>query len=308
MKLSVDFAFAGIRIITKNPAAVLLWSLLATVVSLVTTVVMVAMAGPALTALQTYEPAQDGDPAQLMTHFAELAPVWAIALVVAILSASIIQCAVFRSQLRPQEGGIGFMKLGGDEVRQFIVFILYILAFIVFYILFAIVAGILIGIAAGVMAVNAIAGGILIGVAIVTEFVAFLYITSRWSLVLVQSYDERKINIFGSLKLTKGNGWALFGGYFLLGIVMMIAMIVIYGIMFGVTMGVTLGNGDLASVFQQMTQPNMSSVSALFTPVFIIQTLVGGLLSGAFYAMIHGATVSAYQTLMAKNASKADLF
>ena len=144
---------------------------------------------------------------------------------------------------------------------------------------------------------------------VIGAFVAFLYFVSRWSLVLVQSYDEKKINIFGSLKLTKGAGWTLFFGYFLLGIVLIIAMIVIYAVLFGVTMGASLGSGgDLASALQKMTQPDMSSLTSLFTVSFIIQTLVGGLLSGVVYALMYGASVSAYRTLAAKNTGKADVF
>jgi hypothetical protein len=305
MKLSIDFAFAGFDIVKKHPVAVLLWGVAAMVFGLVASVLMVAMAGPAIMALQAQGETPATDPSQVFGQLGAMAPGWLLAMVIGLLSTAIIQCAVFRSQLRPDDGGFAFMKLGGDEVRQIVVTILYFLAFMVFYLLFAIVVGIL----AVTTRLLGEAGGIAMIFVVIGAFVAFLYIVSRWSLVLVQSYDERKINIFGSLKLTKGAGWTLFFGYFLLGIVMLIAVIVIYGILFGITMGASLGNGaDLASAFQKMTQPDMSSVTSLFTVSFIIQTLVSGLLSGIVYALMYGASVSAYQTLTAKNTSKADLF
>jgi hypothetical protein len=305
MKLSIDFAFAGFDIIKKNPVAVLLWGVAAMVFGLLASVLMVAMAGPAIMALQAQGETPATDPSQVFGQLGAMAPGWLLAMVIGLLSAAIIQCAVFRSQLRPSEGGFGFMKLGGDEIRQVVVTILYFLALMVFYILFAIVIGIL----AVMTRLLGDAGGIAMIFIVIGAFVAFLYFVSRWSLVLVQSYDEKKINIFGSLKLTKGAGWTLFFGYFLLGIVLIIAMIVIYAVLFGVTMGASLGSGgDLASALQQMTQPDMSSVTALFTVSFIIQTLVGGLLSGVVYALMYGASVSAYRTLAAKNTGKADVF
>lgn len=305
MKLSIDFAFAGFDIIRKHPVAVLLWGVAAMVFGVLASVIMVAMAGPAIMALQAQGQTPAADPTQVFGQLGAMAPGWLIAMVIGLVSGAIIQCAVFRSQLRPGEGGFGFMKLGGDEFRQVAVTILYALAIFVFYILFALVIGIL-------TVITRFAGeasGIAMVVVIIAAIAAFLYILSRWSLVLVQSYDERRINIFGSLKLTKGAGWTLFFGYLLLGIVMVIAMIVIYAILFGVTMGGTLSSGgDLASAFQKMTQPDMSSVTSLFTLSFIIQTLISGLLSGAFYAVMYGASVSAYQTLTAKKTSKADVF
>lgn len=305
MKLSIDFAFAGFDIIKKNPVAVLLWGVAAMVFGLLGSVLMVAMAGPAIMALQAHGQTPAADPSQVFGQLGAMAPGWLLAMVIGLLSAAIIQCAVFRSQLRPSEGGFGFMKLGGDEVRQVVVTILYFLALMVFYLLFAIVIGIL----AVMTRLLGQASGIATVIVVIGAIVAFAYIVSRWSLVLVQSYDEKKINVFGSLKLTKGAGWTLFFGYFLLGLVLIIAMILIYAILFGITMGASLGNGgDLVSAFQKMTQPDMSSVASLFTASFIIQTLVSGLVSGMVYALMYGASVSAYQTLTAKNASKADLF
>jgi hypothetical protein len=305
MKLSIDFAFAGFDIIKKNPLAVLLWGVAAMVFGLLSSVLMIAIAGPAIMALQAQGETPTADPSQVFGQLGALAPVWLIMIIIGLLSGAIIQCAVFRSQLRPGDGGFGFMKLGGDEVRQVIVTILYFLAFMVFYVLFAVVFGIL----AAMTGFLGEARGIGIFVIVIAGFATFLYIISRWSLVLVQSYDERKINIFGSLKLTKGAGWTLFFGYLLLGIVLIIAVIIIYAILFGATMGASLGSGgDLVSSLQKMTQPDMSSLPALFTVSFIIQTLVSGLLSGVVYALMYGASVSAYQTLTAKNTVKADVF
>jgi hypothetical protein len=309
MKLSIDFAFAGFDIIRKHPVAVLLWGVAAMVFGLLTTVLMVAMAGPALMALQAQGETPSADPSQVFGRLGAMAPVWLIAIVIGLLSGTIIQCAVFRSQLRPKDGGLGFMKLGGDEVRQAVVSILYFLAFMIFYVLFVLVVSIVIGLLAAITSPLGNASGIIAVILVVVAFVAFFYIMSRWSLVLVQSYDERKINIFGSLKLTKGAGWTLFFGYFLLGIVVIIAAVVIYAILFGATMGASLGSGgDLTSALRQMGQRDMSSVAALFTVSFLIQTLVGGLLSGVAYALMYGASVSAYRTLATKNTSKADLF
>lgn len=306
MKLSIDFAFAGFDIIRKNPVAVFLWGVAAMVFGLVASVLMVAMAGPALMAFQSQGSAPPTDPSQVFGQLGALVPAWLIAMAIGLLSGAIIQCGVFRSQLRPNEGGLGFMKLGGDEFRQVAVTIISFLVFMVVYFLF-IIAVLILSLMTRLL--GEAGSSIAMVFVFIGGFVAFLYFLSRWSLVLVQSYDERKINIFGSLKLTKGAGWTLFFGYLLLGIVAIVALILIGAIAVGITMGTTLGSGgDLASAFQKMTQPDMSSIPALFSVSFIIQTLISGLISGVFYAVMYGASVSAYRTLTASSASKAELF
>ena len=62
MKLSIDFAFAGFDIIKKNPVAVLLWGVAAMVFGLLASVLMVAMAGPAIMALQAQGETPATDP------------------------------------------------------------------------------------------------------------------------------------------------------------------------------------------------------------------------------------------------------
>ncbi|ESQ80081.1 hypothetical protein [Asticcacaulis sp. YBE204] len=305
MKLSIDFAFAGLAIIRKNPVAVLTWGAVALVVSLVTNVITIVLAGSALATLQGYEQSPPSDPMAVFGQIGAMAPALILSIVIGLTVAAVIQCAVFRSQLQPEARGFAYLQLGAAEVRQIFATILWTLAFIGFYILFAVAVGISVGLLSLVTQINGFLGGLLIFIAGVAAFVGFLYVLSRWSLVMIQSYAEEKIDIFGSFKLTKGNGWTLLGGYLLLGLATIIVMIVVYGVLFGITMG---AGGDFMSSIQQMSQPDVTSLSALLTPGFLIQLIVGGLLSGVFYAVMHGAAVSAYQTLTDKKIASASVF
>ncbi|MDC7683970.1 hypothetical protein PQU92_11835 [Asticcacaulis sp. BYS171W] len=304
MKLSIDFAFAGIEIIKKNPLAVLIWGAVALVVSVVTNVVTIVLAGSALSTLKGYEQSPPSDPMAVFGAIGDMAPAIILSVIIGLTVAAVIQCAVFRSQLEPEARGFAYLQLGAAEIRQILATILWTLAFFVFYLLFALAVGIVIGLLSLVTKISGILGGLLIFVAGVGAFVAFFYVLCRWSLVMVQTYAEGKINIFGSFKLTEGNGWTLLGGYLLLVLATIILMIIVYGVMFGITMG---AGGDFMSSIQQMSQPDVTSLSALLTPGFVIQLVVGGLLSGVFYALIHGAAVSAYQTL-ARKKTNLDIF
>ncbi len=305
MKLSVDFAFAGIEIIKKNPLAVLVWGLVYLVVSVVSSLLIVAVAGPALTALQNYQTAPDADPMQVFGHLGALVPVYLIAGVLGLISSAIIQCAVFRSQLQPGAGGFASLKLGGDEFRQILVGILWALALALFYVLFGIALAISIGLISLIGQVSEIVAGILIFLLVVGGIVAFLYVVSRWSLASVQSFAEKKINIFGSFKLTEGQGWKLLGGYLLLGLVMIVIMIIVYSLVFALVVGTS---GGWVQAITQMSRPDMSSVTALLTPIFFAQTIVSSLLMGGFYALIYGASAAAYSALSDKATRSVEVF
>ncbi|MFT3995772.1 MAG: hypothetical protein QM667_00070 [Asticcacaulis sp.] len=305
MKLTIDFAFAGAEIIRKHPMAVLSWGVAYLVLSVVTTILTVVLGGEALATLMSYNQNPPSDPLAVFEPMGALAPIWAISCVLSLLVGAIIQCAVYRSQLQPQASGLGFMQLGGAEIRQIFVTILWILAIIVFYILFGIVIGILLAVSGAVSQSSSLAGGLMTFFTIGFAIVAFLYILSRWSLVAIQSFAEGRINIFGSFALTKGNGWILFGGYALLTIIALLVVSLIYAILAAVTMGT---GGDIVTAFSQMQRPDLSSVQALFTPAYIVQTLVGAVLSGVFYALFYGASVAAYQALSAKKVDASAVF
>ncbi|MDC7677343.1 hypothetical protein [Asticcacaulis machinosus] len=305
MKLSIDFAFAGFEIIKKNPVAVLLWGVVYTVVSLVATVLMVLMGGTSLAALQSYEQSPPADPTAVFGQLAAILPSALLAGLIGLVVSAVIQCAVYRTVLQPSAKGFGYMQLGSHELRQVIATILWYLAFFLFYILFLVAAMIPLVLASLVTRANGVLGGILIFIVAVAAVVAFIYILSRWSLALVQSFDERKINLLGSFKLTKGSGWTLLGGYVLLTIVVIMIAAVVFGVLFGVAMGMGIGFSEAAS---QIMQPDMSSLTALFTGIYGIQIVISGLLSGIGYALFYGATTAAYQALSTKGTNAADAF
>lgn len=304
MKLTTDFAFKGIDIIKTNPMAVLVWGAVSTGFSVLMSVLMVIIAGPQLAALQNIDESQG---AEALMQFGAMGPVFMIAAIGGLLTTAIVQSAIFRSQFEPDAQGLAFLRFGGDEVRQVIAIVLWFLAFILFYFLFLLALMLFMAIMGFIGSLSSILGGILMVLVSITGLVTFFFILSRWSLAMVQSYAEKKINILGSFKLTKGHGWTLLGGYILLFLVVLVMLIVFYVVIFGLVMAIGL-SGDFMTTFQQMAQPDMSSVSGLFTPMFIIQTLLGVAVSGVFSTLAYGATVAAYRTLVPDIKASASVF
>src|SRR6185437_172746 len=127
-------------------------------------------------------------------------------------------------------------------------------------------------------------------------FAAIVMVLLRLSLCNVQSYDQKRINMFGSWKLTQGGGWALLGGYLVCGIMAIFVMVLCGAIYGAVTLGIY--GGDWASLNIWLTQPDMTSLQAYLKPLMIGWLIYSNLfISPLVVALLAGAQAAAYRTL-----------
>jgi hypothetical protein len=95
-------AFAGFRLMGRRPLAVLAWWLIlpAGIAALLGLSVLIAFAGrPPLPSLLIHLSLLVGGPA-----------IW--------LAATVLVCAIYRSELRPEQSGLTYLRLGADELRM----------------------------------------------------------------------------------------------------------------------------------------------------------------------------------------------
>lgn len=208
-----DAAFEGFRLVRRNPMALVAWTLLYAVVSLLSLFVMsnaidtLVAWGERMEALEGTSPTPDEVLAafqglgQVMLGFSWLIPV-------SLAVSAILMAAVARGVLNPRAGGFGYLRFGMDELRVFVVtLVLSILAFCA-WIALAIVIGVLAGVAGATGANWMWLVGLIAGLAGVA---AIIWIAVRLSLAVPMTVAENRIAIFDSFGLTRGRFWSLFG-------------------------------------------------------------------------------------------------
>lgn len=300
---------AGFGLIGRRPMSVLAWGVVGTVLQLLPTALMLAIAGPSI--MEAWGDMVAGsmageDPQASMRGLEQamqgLNAFQALDWLFGILAAAIMHAAIFRAMLRPGDGGVLGLKLGMDEVWQGLVHIcavilIFIFAFLVILLALAL-GGIvyLIGEAAGSPAdgwIKAL-GFIAVGVA---ALVTIIWICLRFALAGPATYAERSFQFFESWTLTKGQSWPLLGLALLLGV----TMFAIYLVLMAIIIGVLAAAGAMSAFSPEgieafFAQPPETWMVQL-TPWIVGVALLGALLNGVFYTILLAPFASVYHQL-----------
>ncbi|MDP1633021.1 MAG: hypothetical protein Q8L66_16525 [Caulobacter sp.] len=275
---ATDAAFSGFRAGREHFRAMLIWIPLTAVASAGTIALMIQMAGPELMALQAMNGQVNPDPDVVMQMLKPLGLIYLAFIPLTLIYYVVIYAAVNRVIQRPGDSAFGYLRLGGDELRQLAVMIGLALVMLFVYLIGA-VGVVLIAVAVG--AVNkglATLAGILATLALVAGLV---FISVRLSLASAQTFDTGKINLFGSWRLTRGRVWPMLGAY----ILTLILTVVVYSALFAiVALAVVLVGGGFTALGGIM-QPDMSSLAGVFTPGYLIY-LAGMSIAAPFLTLI----------------------
>ncbi|HYC73756.1 hypothetical protein [Brevundimonas sp.] len=238
-----DAAFEGFRLVRRKPMALVAWTLLYAVLSLAGLFAMSSAIDPLVAWAERMEGLESTSPAtpeEVLAAFQGLGEVmlsvaWLIP--VSLIVGAMLMAAVARAVLNPRAGGFGYLRLGMDELRVFVVtLVLTILMTFVCFAVFMLI-GVLAGIAgasgANWMWLFVILGG-LVGVA------AIIWLAVRLSLAVPITVAENRFAFFDSFGVTAGRFWPLFG-MAVITIVMVIVVQLLLGI---VTMPLALMTGQ----------------------------------------------------------------
>lgn len=294
MKLSLDFAFEGFRIVRERPSIILFWGLLTLIGYGASTLIIWTLGGDAMAQMEQAVAANDM-PA-MMAAYSKIGPAYLLALPLNFLIQAVIACAVFRTVLNDGPQPFGGLTFGMDEIRQIGVSILFYLIFMGIYIV-ALIPGIMLGggfsAALGGPATPAGMVGVFIGLIPTLLFIFFMI--SRLSLCFVQSFEQKKVNMFGSWKLTQGNAGILMLGYFA-AIVTAGLVFVLCFMIFGL-ITVAASGGDFAAL-EQMEASARLGIEGLKNPLTAIYLVVSnGIVAPLLMAISFGAPAAAYRRL-----------
>lgn len=285
-----EAALEGFRITRENPRAFGAWVGVSFAVSVLGAVVTVLMPPEVRHGLETLRADETPDMAKLLDALIAVAPILVLGLAIQCIMAA----AVYRLIFRHEDTRFGYLRLGVDELRLMALTLIYIL------LLMALLVAVTLG-AAIVAALAAFAGQnaaiFMGGVAELFSLGLVIFVLVRLSLAPVATFAERRLAIFESWTLTRGQFWRLFGAYALalacIVVVGFLALVVFTGVA-GVILLLTGGQlSDLSSIFK----PDETSIRTYFNPGLIAYMITGSVFSALYYAVIAAPGAVAYQRL-----------
>jgi hypothetical protein len=283
-------ALEGFRLTRENPRAFGAWVGATLLVNILGPVISVMMPASVRHGLETINANETPTARQFLDALIVISPVLILGLAIQCIMAA----AVYRLIFRHDDTRFGYLRLGADELRLMGLTLIYILLFMVLVVGVTMISAIL-------FAVASVAGqGFANFVGMITWLASVgvvIYVLVRLSLAPVATFAERRLALFESWSLTRGQFWKLLGTYALA-----ISSIVVVGflvlVLFSAVAGVIvlLGGGQIGDV-GKILQPNETSLRGYFSIGLIAYMIVSSVFSALYNAVIAAPGAVAYQAL-----------
>lgn len=289
MASSVDFAFEGFRIIRERPILIAWWGALL-LLNLIICIFILAQAGVPLTQNMSLEK-EAAEGIELIRQTGAVL----LAALIGMVFYAVMTCAVYRAVLGGYSPSYGYLRLGMDEVRQVVLIFSLVLMVLVVMMLSIVPLMILNGLLS--LIAQAVAKALVPTVGSLVALAATLlnvWLAVRLSMVSVQSFDEKRLNLLGSLVLTRGRFWTLLGGFAVVFGLVLFVGILFYVIYMAIAAWIT---GVEIVTIADVPAPDFSSLNTLLSPVNAAYVAVNTIVSPLTTALGVGAVAAAYQNL-----------
>ncbi len=278
-----EVAFTGVRLIRERPKAFGVWVVVLLVFGQVVTVGMIVLAGPQLSALRT-------DPAAAASALGRATPIYLFNL----LFYPVAYGAMNRAVLEPENSAFGYIRLGKDELRQLGLMLLYIAVMAAAYLVIGLGGLILSTMASLVLsALLGASAAVILGVlALVMVFGGLSIVATRLCLASPLTFATKRIDLFGSWKLTDGYFWSLFA----VGLIALFLTLIGVALAFGLCAALSIVPGAGLQL-DSLIHPDMTSLGAYFSPgrIVLIVVLVG--VEAALLPLWLAAPAAAYRAM-----------
>ena len=285
-----DAGLEGFRLTRENPRAFVRWVAFSFVVSLLGVFVTVLMPANMRSAAATLGAKDTPDMHVFLDALLVLSPLLIFGLAVQAMMAA----AVYRIIFRHDDDRFGYLRLGADELRLMALSVIYVVLGVLFIglITFAVI------VVATLAAMAAPALEWFLGAsAYLFSLGVLVFFAVRLSLAPVATFAERRLAIFESWGLTRGQFWRLLSAY-ILALACIVAVGFITLMLFMAISGVIVlaSGGQLADV-GGFLNPDQSSIRAYLTPAVLAYMAVGSVVTALYYAVIAAPGAVAYRQL-----------
>jgi hypothetical protein len=287
-----DAAFTGFGIVRLKPAAVAIWVVAQLVVSGGVWVLLELRFGPLLQQISSLTVAQSQDPARAMALYRQLLPLDGYATLFSLIFYSILFATMNRAVLRPKDDAFGYIRIGADEFRQLGLMLIFLLFGVGGAIVLVIVATMM----AAVLGGGAPAAAAALLIVLPLFLCAMVFCMVRFSLASAQTFATKKIDVFGSWSLTKGQALPIFGAYlvaFCLSVV-----VTLLGAVVILAARQAAGGQDM---WDAMTGPQLS-LAAFLAPARIIQLVLSAALGAISWPIVTTPAPAIYRAIVGDGA------
>lgn len=205
--------------------------------------------------------------------------------------AAAYEAACLKWMIRGETGGLFGISFGADTWRVYLTYWIWLflsLAIgVVFLVLFGGVAGSMVAVGAVGGDTNSIGGvALMIPILLLAVCIAWLWLAVRLAPAAATSVARQRFAFFDAWKVTKGRFWALFGAFFLLGIMSAVAFLTLY-----VAVGVAIAMGVMGQAGAMTEPPTPEQLGAMMLhPAVLIPSALVGLVGTIGYFVLLVAT------------------
>lgn len=292
-----EAAFTGFRVVWERPWAAAVWAAILLVTSLSFSVFITLTTGPALMRLLQLQESGDlakADPSQTLALISKLLPMYAVLLAFSLIFYPVLYAAMNRAVLRPRDNAFGYLRLGGDELRQLLLILLYAGMFLAAYVGIIIFVGLVaaVGLVAGGGGVAGIAAVLVSAMLIVGVFCGVVVLAVRLSLASALTFATKRVDPFGSWTLTRGRFWPILGTYLLALFMAVIVWLLVFAV--SAAAAAIAGGGN---PFPVLFTADMSSPAAYFSPARIAYLVLSAMSSALIWPLLLTPAASIYRRL-----------
>ncbi len=288
-----EAAFEGFRIIRREPKAAVVWAAVLVIFSIVSLLAMLPfMRGVMASGAAGASPQST---TQAIAFAGQMGRLYLVMIPLYLVVASVFSAAVYRSILRPEEKGLARLRLGGDELRLAGLWVLMGLFFVVILLAVGIVLGLVIAGLSFAARGSSAWLELLPLLMWLVAMCAWVWIGVRLSFAAPLTFARRRIDIFGSWKLTKGRFWSLFGCYLLA--IVCVALVALVDFAVSGALAIGMNGGSFSRGVAAIMRPDYSSYASLFTPLYVVRVLVGAAFSVVMWTVIIAAPAAAFREI-----------
>ena len=286
---ATDAAFEGFRIMRRNPVAVGLWAL----AYLIFFGLVFAVFGGSIAQMTAISADMQTGGEPSMQDFEALGLGYAVMASVvgplSLLLSAVLSAAVVRAVLTPEQKGLGYMRLGADELRVVVVSVVMVI--LIF--LAAVVAFGAVGLLAGFTAQSGLNILWVLVVLLGLAAVAFVvWLSLRLSLAVPITVSERRISIFDSFAMTKGRSLPLLG-MMIIACIMAMLLSAVSSIL---AMPLTFAAGGLDSLAALEGEPTLAVLQAA-APAIAVWVVLNAVFSALQMVVLSAPFAAAYRDL-----------